>query len=372
MGLVCTAGVISVESGLSASILEMLAGVLGGNFLGLVSAPWLDFMAVLGGVVITFLAGTEVEPAILRKKMKESVLVGAASFMFPWLAVLGYCHFYAGWTLNASLIAGCALSSTSLAIVYAVLVESGLVSTKVGKVLMAATFVTNMGTVAALSMSFAGWDWRTGVFLGVSLGIVLLAPRLLPCIFLRYGSRVIEPEIKFLFLIFFLIMALGQWGRGHAVLPVFLLGLSMAGLFNKYKELKRKIRVVSFAMIAPFFFIKGGMSLGLGEVAAGWKLFVALFAVKILAKFAGVWPLASRLIRPNAVYTTLLLSTGQTFGIISALYGLEEGYITRMQFSVLVAVVVASDIIPTLIAQKWFAPKRGVREEISARDEEST
>ena len=374
MGLVCAAGVVSVETGLSASIFEMVAGIFGGNYLGLVSAPWLDFMAGFGGVVITFLAGTEVEPAILRKKMKESVSIGLSSFLLPWLAVTAVCYYFMGWTRNASLIAGCALSSTSLAIVYAVLVETGLVASGFGKILMAATFVTNMGTVAALSLSFSGFDWKTGVFLAVSLGIVLAAPRILPPIFLRYGSRVIEPEIKLLFMILFGIMALGQWGGGHAVLPVFLLGLSMSGLFKRHKELKGKIRVVSFAMIAPFFFLKGGMSIGLGEVFTGWRIFLVLFAVKIIAKFIGVWPLARRYIRPNAAYTTLLMSTGQTFGIISAFYGLQEGYITGMQFSVLVAVVVASDIIPTLIAQKWFAPgniRRGLRDEMSARDEDS-
>ena len=371
MGLVCTAGIISVETGLSASILEMGAGLIGGNLVGLSSAPWMDFMAGFGGVVLTFLAGTEVEPAILRKKMKESVLIGLASFVFPWLAAMGFCYYYAGWTLNASLIAGCALSTTSLAVVYAVLVETGLVASQIGKIIMAATFVTDMGTVTALSLSFAGWDWKTGVFLAVSLGIVLLAPRFLPAIFLRYGSRVIEPEIKLLFLILFGIMALGAWGRGHAVLPVFLLGLSMAGLFRKHPELRRKIRVVSFAMITPFFFVKGGMSIELAGVLASWKLFLALFIVKIAAKFAGVWPLARRFVHPNAIYTTLLMSTGLTFGTISALYGLQEGFITREQFSLLVSVVVASAMIPTLIAQKWFTPKGGRREEISARKEES-
>jgi Kef-type K+ transport system membrane component KefB len=371
MGLVCAAGLVSVETGISASILEMVAGVVGGNFLGLASAPWLDFMAVFGGVVLTFLAGTEVEPAILRRKAGQSVLIGLASFILPWLAVFGYCFCLAGWTLDASLIAGCALSTASLAVVYAVLVETGLIATQSGKILMAATFVTDLSSVAALSACFAGWDLKTAVFLAVSLGMAAVAPLVLPRIFLRYGSRVIEPEIKLLFLLLFIIMALGQWGRGFAVLPVFLLGLSVARLFRKHQELKRKIRVVSFAMITPFFFIKGGMAVGLDELGAGWRLFLALFFLKIAAKFTGIWPLARRYVRSSAVYTTLLLSTGLTFGTIAALYGLQEGHINRSQFSILVMVVVASAIIPTLIAQKWFAPKSGKQEEISAREEES-
>ena len=55
-------------------------------------------------------------------------------------------------------------------------------------------------------------------------------------------------------------------------------------------------------------------------------------------------------------YTTLLMSTGLTFGTISALFGLTKGYIDKDQYSVLVTVVIASAVVPTVIAQTWFKP----------------
>jgi Kef-type K+ transport system membrane component KefB len=367
------ASVISVEAAVAAAIIEIGAGVLAGNLLGLHPAPWMDFLAAFGGILLTFLAGAEVDPHVLRDKLKESVLIGGFSFLAPFLASIGYCYWVAHWTWPASLIAGCALSTTSLAVVYAVLVETGLTDTSIGKIIMASTFVTDIGTALALSLLFAEWSLRTLGFLLASAVIIALAPRYLPRVFERYGARVIEPEIKLLFLLLFLFIALGKWGQSHAVLPVFVLGLCLAKMFRDHKELQRKLRIVAFAMITPFFFIKGGMNVSLPEVAENWQLLLILFGVKSAAKFVGVWPLAKRYANDHAGYVTLLMSTGLTFGTISALYGLQAGHITSAQFSVLVAVVIATAVIPTFVAQRWFSPALPdqVQEEVLAQEEES-
>lgn len=371
--LVCFASIVSVEAALSAAIIEIVAGVVAGNFLGLPPTPWMDFLAAFGGILLTFLAGAEVDPAILRSKLKESLLIGGCSFLAPYLAAIGYCFWVAHWTWEASLIAGCALSTTSLAVVYAVLVETGLTDSNIGKIIMASTFVTDMGTALALSLTFAEWSLRTLGFLLGSALIIAVAPRYLPRVFRRYGARVIEPEIKLLFFLLFVFMALGRWGQSHAVLPVFVLGLCLATMFRERKELQRKVRIVAFAMITPFFFIKGGMNVSLFDVAENWPLLVILFGVKSAAKFVGVWPLARRYANDHAGYLTLLMSTGLTFGTISSLYGLQSGRITSAQFSVLVAVVIATAIVPTFIAQRWFSPAlpEQIKEEVLAQEEES-
>jgi len=159
--LIFLASVVSVEVALSAAIIEIAAGVIAGNFLGLHPAPWMDFLASFGGILLTFLAGAEVDPQLLKDKFKESLLIGGLSFLVPYLAAVAYCYWVAHWTWEASLIAGCALSTTSLAVVYAVLVETGLTDTSIGKILMASTFVTDMGTALALSLTFAEWSWQT-------------------------------------------------------------------------------------------------------------------------------------------------------------------------------------------------------------------
>jgi Kef-type K+ transport system membrane component KefB len=371
--LVFTASLISVETALAVSIIEIAAGVFAGNVLGMQSAPWMDFLAQFGGILLTFLAGTEIDRALMRSKLKESVLIGGISFLLPFLTAAAFTFFVAHWTRDAALIAGVALSTTSLAVVYSVLVETGLSTTELGKLLMASTFVTDMGTAVALSLLFARPVPATAAFFGVAAVLVVLAPRLLPPLFERYGGRVIEPEIKLLFFLLFGLMFLAHIGRSHAVLPAFVLGLALAPMFQLHAELRRKLRIVSFAMITPFFFLKGGMNLSLAALQTQLVLLLVLLGVKLAAKALGVLPLARRHIPGAAVYTTLLMSTGLTFGTISATYGLEHGYINQEQFSLLVAVVILSAIVPTFIAQRWFAPRLSPeeQEEMLSRAEES-
>jgi Kef-type K+ transport system membrane component KefB len=112
-------------------------------------------------------------------------------------------------------------------------------------------------------------------------------------------------------------------------------------------------------MLTPFFFIKAGTLISLPALVAGFGLIVVLLGLKLLTKFIGVWPLtrAFRLAPREGHFTTLLMSTGLTFGSISALYGLTNGHIDQTQYTILVTVVVGSAIVPTLIAQTWFLPE---------------
>jgi len=261
-----------------------------------------------------------------------------------------------GWTLKASLIAGTALSTTSLAVVYAVLVETGLNSTRIGKLIMSACFVTDMGTALALSAIFVKPNAWFPLFLIVSVLLILALPKLAPWFFGRYGDRVIEPEIKLIFVCLFVLMVLADLAKGHAVLPAFVLGLVMARHYHQHRLEQERLRVVAFAFLTPFFFLRGGLNVSLGAVFANLGLLALLFGAKLIPKIGLVLPLARRHVPRHAAFTTLLMSTGLTFGTISSLYGLNARIINRTQFSLLVTVVVLSAIVPTAIAQRRFSP----------------
>src|SRR5438552_10048016 len=123
--LIFVASVLSVEVALSAAIIEIGAGVVAGNFLGLHPAPWMGFLAGFGGILLTFLAGAEVDPGLLRDKLKESLLIGGLSFLLPVIGVGLFAYCVAGGDLRPAEIAGVALSTTSLAVVYAALGATG-------------------------------------------------------------------------------------------------------------------------------------------------------------------------------------------------------------------------------------------------------
>ncbi|MBI1744833.1 cation:proton antiporter [Candidatus Acetothermia bacterium] len=354
--LIFFASLISVELGLSAAIIEITLGVIGGNFLGLQQLDWVKYIASFGGILLTFMAGAEVDLRVMREKAKESFTIGALSFFAPFLGTMLICYFALHWDWRAAQLAGIALSTTSLAVVYAVLVETGLTHTQIGKIIMASTFVTDFGTSAGLSLLFITPDVNTLWFALVSIAIIALAPFVAPFFFKRYGSRVIEPEIKLLFLLLLVLMYFAQVGSSHAILPAFVLGLVMSPLFHGNRELQRKLRIVAFAFVTPIFFLNGGMNISLPLLWVNIGLFGILLAIKLVTKFVGVYPVSKIFIPREATYTTLLMSTGLTMGTISSVFGYQNGIINQSQFSVLVAVVVASAIIPTFFAQRFFHP----------------
>jgi Kef-type K+ transport system membrane component KefB len=309
----------------------------------------------------------EVDPDYMRRRLSASLGIGFTSFAGPFAVASLVSYFLIGWTLKASLIAGTALSTTSLAVVYAVLVERDLVRTEVGKLLMSATFVTDICTAVALSAIFIKPNAWFPVFLGVSLALVLALPRIAPWFFRRYGDRVIEPEIKLVFVCLLVLMVLADLANGHAVLPAFVLGLVMSRHYAEHREEQKRLRVVAFAFLTPFFFLKGGLNVSLGAVFANLGLLGALLLTKMVPKIAFILPLARRAMPRHATFTTLLMSTGLTFGTISSLYGLTAGIIDRTQFSLLVTVVVLSAVVPTAIAERWFLPEPAEEQEADRR-----
>jgi len=358
--LIFISSLISLKLGLSVAIIEIISGVLAGN-LGLKTEEWMTFLSGFGGIVLTFLAGAEIDTRLMKKKFRESFLIGLFSFLIPFIGGYLYAYYLAGWSLQASLITGIALSETSLAVVYSALVENNLSRTEVGKMLMAATFITNTGTALVLSILFARPSLYTFIFIAVSILVIIAATKFSHYVFdnPKLKNRVIEPEIKYIFLLLLIFIYFANLGQEHAILPAFMLGLLMSKHFTESSEtkiVKNRLRTVAFAIITPLFFIVAGMKVSLPFILSAFGLFAALFAVKQLSKFTGVYFLAKRYIPNGGMYTTLLMSTGLTFGLIAIVFGLHSGFIDQAQYSVLTGVLIASAVIPTFIATKWFMP----------------
>src|SRR5712692_915640 len=210
IGLALIASLFSIRLGISVALTEIFIGVVAGNAFSLDTNEWINFLAGFGSVVLTFLAGAEVEPAVLRRKLRETMSIGLVAFAAPFFAAFLFALLVAGWELKAAEIAGLALSTTSVAVVYAVMVETGLNETQLGKVILAACFVNDLGTVLALGVLFANFNAFMAAFVGVLIVVLLFVTRTLRGLLRMVGTRVSEPEIKFLFVVLFL---LGEIGR---------------------------------------------------------------------------------------------------------------------------------------------------------------
>jgi len=365
IGLALLASLISIRIGISVALVEIFLGFVAGNcgahFGSAIFQPnaWINFLAGFGSVVLTFLAGAEIEPEAFRRQLKPTLAIGIVSFLLPFLGAMAYTYYISGWSLQGAQIAGIALSTTSMAVVYAVMVETGLNETELGKLILAACFITDLGTVLALGLIFAQYDYWLVIFVVVTGVALWRLPSICRRIFANWGGRVSEPEIKFIFLVLCFLGALAVTARSEAVLPAYLFGMVIAGLFVHDKILIHRMRTIVFALLTPFFFLKAGTLVSLPALIAGFSLLVILFGVKMVAKIIAVWPMCRLFKIPGREtnYTTLLMSTGLTFGSISALFGLNYGYIDQAQYSILVAVVIGSAVIPTVIAQIFFQPR---------------
>ncbi len=350
MGLALIASLISIRSGISVALVEILVGVVAGNLavgleggtlhVGMASAgtgagnlhhllqstEWTNFLALLGSGVLTFLAGAEIDPVSLKANWRASVLIGVLSFAIPFAIVWVFAEFVLGWPLHQAQIAGIALSTTSVAVVYAVMIEGGFSDTAMGKMILAACFITDFGTVLALGTLFADYNLWLLLFVTVTLIVLWFMPRWTQSIITRLGAtRVSEPEVKFILFVLFFLGGLATTAKSEAVLPAYLLGLVVAGVFLRDKTLVRRMRSIAFAIFTPFYFIKAGLYVSLPALWTGPLVISVLLALKMITKIAGVFPLA-RL------------------------------HYMRNQYTILVSVVILSAFVPTLIAQKFFQP----------------
>jgi Kef-type K+ transport system membrane component KefB len=367
LGLALVATLLSIWLGVATALSEIVVGTVAqlliGAFVGKAllgtSEPWVTFLSGTGAIVLTFLAGAELDPGVLRTKWKETAGIGLVGFFAPFLGCAAFAFYVLGWTGPSSWLAGVALSTTSVAVVYAVMLELGLNSTDFGKAVLAACFVNDLGTVIALGLIFAPFTWKTVAFVGISIVVLSVLPWVTPRFFRRYGGRPSELEAKYLFLALFGMGALAAWAESEAVLPAYLIGMVLAGTVGKDHALVRRLRTVTFGLLTPFYFIRAGSFVSVPTLIAAPGSVLGLLFAKLVTKTVGVWPATRffRYPRQEAAYTTLLMSTGLTFGSISALFGLSHGIIDQAQYSFLIASVIGSAVLPTLVANAFFLPR---------------
>jgi len=367
LGLALIASLLSIWLRVSTALSEIVVGTVAQLIIGAVigsavlgtDESWVKFLSGIGAIVLTFLAGAELDPVVFKKKWKEATTLGLAGFFFPFFCCAAAAYYVLGWDLMPSWLAGVALSTTSVAVVYAVMIEFGLNKTEYGKTVLAACFINDLGTVLALGFIFAPFTMKTLIFAVVAVVVFAILPWLTPRFFRLYGNRPSELETKFLLLCLLGMGALAGWADSEAVLPAYIIGMVLAGTVGKDHALIRRLRTLTFGLLTPFYFIRAGSFVSIPALVAAPFAFFFMLLAKMVSKFIGVYPVTRFFKTPNpeSMYTTLLMSTGLTFGTISSLFGLSHGIITQSQYSILVAGVIGSAVVPTMIANAFYLPK---------------
>ena len=366
-GLALIATFLASRLKVSGALMEIVVGIAAAGAIGTLfgpdamgaNLPWIRFLASTAAVVLTFLAGAELEPAVMRRKWQEVSVVGLVGFVAPFLGCSLVARYVLDWSLASSWLGGIALSTTSMAVVYAVMLETGFNRTDFGKGILGACFVNDLGTVLALGFMFAPFTWRTVVFGVVSLLAFTLLPVVTPRLMNHYANRTAAFRTKWVLFNLFGLGALAFWAGSEAVLPAYVAGMVLATALGTDHTFIRRLRTLTIGFLTPIYFLRAGSFVSLPALAAAPLVFLALFAGKVGTKIFGLYPVIGRFRQPldERWYYTLMMSTGLTFGTISALFGLTHGIVSQSQYSHLVAVVIGSAVIPTMVANTLFLPR---------------
>src|SRR6202522_1869188 len=298
LGLALIAPLIAIWFRMSTAFSEIVVGTVAQLIIGaafahgglLGNTEWITFLAGTGAIVLTFLAGAELDPAIFRTKWRESLVIGLAGFFGPFFGCTLIAHFLLHWPIMPSWLCGVALSTTSVAVVYAVMLELGFNTTEYGKAILAACFINDLGTVIALGLIFSPFTMKTLIFVLVGVVVFSVLPFLTPKFFSKYGGRVSELEAKYLLVTLFALGALALWAGSEAVLPAYLIGMVLAGTVGKDHSLIRRLRTLTFGLLTPFYFIRAGSFVSIPVLIAAPLVFAILFASKMISKLVGLLP----------------------------------------------------------------------------------
>jgi len=321
-------------------------------------ADWMKLIAGLAAIMLTFLSGAELNPDALKTKFREITIVGLVGFLAPFIGAAIIAFFLLNWELRPSLLAGIALSTTSMAVVYAVMIEYGFNKTSLGKSILGACFVNDLGTVIGLGLIFAPFNYKTLIFIAVTVVMIFVLPSLTNFLIKHFAYKTAAIRTKWILLILLSMGVLAMWSGSEPVLPAYIIGMVLARTIEKDNFFVRRLRTMTIGFLTPIYFLRAGALVSLPAILGSFLVFLLLFCGKIIFKVFGLYPVIStfKKHKKEKWYYTLLMSTGLTFGTISALYGLTNNIINTEQYSIIVGVVIASAIVPTLIANKFFLP----------------
>lgn len=367
LGLAVLSAVVAYHLRISIALVEICVGVVAAAVAGYfgktdalgANLEWIRFLAASGAVLLTFLAGAELEPDVIRKKLKEVSVVGLVGFFAPFIGCTLVARYVLDWNLQASLLCGVALSTTSMAVVYAVMLETGFNKTDFGKGILGACFINDLGTVIALGLLFAPFTYKTVIFITVTVFVLAVLPFTSRWMTRIYAYRTAAIRTKWVIFVLFGLGALALWSGSEMVLPAYIVGMVLAEFSNGDTFWIRRLRTLTVGFLTPFYFLRAGTFVSLPALVAAPFVFLLLLGGKVLSKIFGLYPIIGqfRHRRDERWYYTLMMSTGLTFGTISAMYGFSHNIVTQAQYSFLVAVVIASAVVPTLIANLAFLPR---------------
>jgi Kef-type K+ transport system membrane component KefB len=350
--LVLIAALLGYRFGIAVAIFEIAAGAIAGNLLGFQVSPWLQTFADFGSLLLIFIAGSDIDIETMVRKFKPVGLIGGISFLAPFLIVLSFGLFVQQWDAPRALLIGIASSTTSVAVTYPVLRDSGLLKRDLGKILLLVAFVPDFLVTLALFVFFSEIGVQTlAIILLLALAIFVLR-FVSGRVFRRVGETSSEIKLRFIFFVLFALAFISERGNLHASLAVFILGILVSELMKEQEETDKRLRAVAFSIFVPAFYFKAGLLFSFSAVVQNWLTIIVLLAVAFGAKFIGVYLVGKPYLKEHTRYGAILMNARLTFGTIAATYGVTHGIINQQYFSILISTIILASAVALILSGK--------------------
>jgi len=350
--LVLIAALLGYRFGIAVAIFEIAAGAIAGNLLGFQVSPWLQTFADFGSLLLIFIAGSDIDIETMVRKFKPVGLIGGISFLAPFLIVLSFGLFVQQWDAPRALLIGIASSTTSVAVTYPVLRDSGLLKRDLGKILLLVAFVPDFLVTLALFVFFSEIGVQTlAIILLLALAIFVLR-FVSGRVFRRVGETSSEIKLRFIFFVLFALAFISERGNLHASLAVFILGILVSELMKEQEETDKRLRAVAFSIFVPAFYFKAGLLFSFSAVVQNWLTIIVLLAVAFGAKFIGVYWVGKPYLKEHTRYGAILMNARLTFGTIAATYGVTHGIINQQYFSILISMIILASAVALILSGK--------------------
>ncbi len=349
--LIFCAGVFSLEVGVSVAIAEIVAGVVGANLFGITPAPWIEMFATFGLLGIMFFAGFETDMALLRRTAQRSVTIGLVSFLVPFLGIFALMQGFWSFGRRPAALVAIALSTTSLALVYSILSERGLLARKPGQVILSAAMVVDVISMLGLAILFEGLSVSSVILVAVVVFSLLHLPRLGQWFFARYHQDRIEFGVRFIMLLLLSLVVVAEQAKVHVSILAFLAGMFFSSTMHAHEQLEAKLKSIVFGLMAPVFFFKAGLSVSIGSLSPGiYKYIVVLGVVAFGLKFLGTyqafrWYYRRRFSR----FAGLVFNYQLSFGIVAASFGFDHQIIAKELYLAIILIIILVSLASSLL-----------------------
>ena len=349
--MIVVSGQLAHILGLPAAIVEILAGMALAAAAGGESpeSKALEILAGIGAFLVLFMAGTEVDVSLIRRRFRSALELATVSLVGSALVGVLVAR-STGLEGPGTLLVIAGLSATSAALTYAILASAGLLRSRRGQVALAAAMITDVAGMLLLNVATSEANPLLLLYGAIIVAAILVQP-LLP----RLAERPFESELRLIIMAVIVLGSLSELIGVHGVLTTFILGVVVSETVQSRRVLREKLEGLATGFLTPFFFVASGMSVDPGTLAALAPIVVVAglgaFAAKFLPALAYArlrgWG------RRAPVYAASL-SPLLTVTIIAAQVGISSGIITEDVYAILTVSVVATSLAASLVALAYL------------------